>query len=176
MNIAGAKYHAEVIERDVTNLKPHPENPRTHSEDQIKAMCDALVTFGYAKISIAVQKSTDYILAGHGVVESLIRIGMLKVPVYVYDLPDDLALAFMLSDNKLGEMSFWDDELLAEALTKVIELPDIEIDETGFTLDEYKLLDTTVLDSQPTGAGTQPRLDQKKPVVCPECGHEFVPR
>jgi hypothetical protein len=30
-------------------------------------------------------------------------------------------------------------------------------------------------DFQPVGEDEQPRLDQKKPTTCPECGHEFVP-
>lgn len=33
-----------------------------------------------------------------------------------------------------------------------------------------------VPDFQPVDIDEQGRLDQKKPVVCPECGHEFVPK
>ncbi|MGD8500064.1 MAG: hypothetical protein PVJ86_05425 [Phycisphaerales bacterium] len=33
-----------------------------------------------------------------------------------------------------------------------------------------------VPDFQPVDIGEQPRLDQKKPVICPECGAEFVPK
>jgi hypothetical protein len=31
-------------------------------------------------------------------------------------------------------------------------------------------------DFQPVGVDEQGRLDQKKPVTCPECGHEFTPK
>lgn len=31
-------------------------------------------------------------------------------------------------------------------------------------------------DFQPVGIDEQGRLDQKKPVTCPECGHEFTPK
>lgn len=31
-------------------------------------------------------------------------------------------------------------------------------------------------DFQPVGIDEQGRLDQKKPVTCPECGHEFIPK
>ena len=31
-------------------------------------------------------------------------------------------------------------------------------------------------DFQPVGIDEQGRLDQKKPVTCPECGHEFAPK
>ncbi len=33
-----------------------------------------------------------------------------------------------------------------------------------------------VPDFEPVGIDEQGRLDQKKPVTCPECGHEFVPK
>jgi len=31
-------------------------------------------------------------------------------------------------------------------------------------------------DFQPVGVEEQGRLDQKKPVICPECGCEFTPK
>jgi len=34
----------------------------------------------------------------------------------------------------------------------------------------------TAPDFQPVGIDEQGRLDQKKPVTCPECGHEFTPK
>ena len=39
-----------------------------------------------------------------------------------------------------------------------------------------ELLGSEVPDFQPVGEDEQGRLDQKKPVVCPECGAEFVPK
>jgi hypothetical protein len=33
----------------------------------------------------------------------------------------------------------------------------------------------TTPDFEPVDESEQPRLDQKSPVTCPECGHEFIP-
>lgn len=38
------------------------------------------------------------------------------------------------------------------------------------------LLSSMMPDFQPVSEDEQGRLDQKKPVVCPECGHEFIPK
>ena len=38
-----------------------------------------------------------------------------------------------------------------------------------------ELLGSEVPDFHPVGEDEQGRLDQKKPVTCPECGHEFTP-
>jgi len=38
------------------------------------------------------------------------------------------------------------------------------------------LIESEVPDFQPVGIEEQGRLDQKKPVICPECGHEFTPK
>lgn len=46
----------------------------------------------------------------------------------------------------------------------------------GFTESELQIDGLITPDFKPAAADEQGRLDQKKPVVCPECGHEFVPK
>ena len=43
-------------------------------------------------------------------------------------------------------------------------------------LKELLISSDEVPDFQPVGIDEQGRLDQKKPVTCPECGHEFTPK
>ena len=38
------------------------------------------------------------------------------------------------------------------------------------------LLGSEAPDFQPVGIDEQGSLDQKAPVTCPECGHEFIPK
>lgn len=91
------------------------------------------------------------------------------------------AVAFAIDHNNLtllgGSLKFedllgiWDEEGLKHVLE---EAPD-----AGSFLAS---MDATDLDSllqgpefDPVAAGEQPRLDEKKTVTCPECGHEFRP-
>jgi hypothetical protein len=91
------------------------------------------------------------------------------------------AVAFAIDHNNLtllgGSLKFedvlgiWDEEGLKHVLE---ETPD-----AGTFLAS---MDAAELDSllqgpefDPVAAGAQPRLDEKKAVTCPECGHEFRP-
>ena len=66
--------------------------------------------------------------------------------------------------NKAG--GEWDFDILANQF----EIPDLI--EWGFKPQELGIDD--VPDFAPVDESEQPRLDQKKSVICPECGHEFV--
>jgi hypothetical protein len=77
--------------------------------------------------------------------------------------------AYRLADNRLGQETSWDFELLGIELEDLAGL-DIDLSLTGF--DGAELLMPS--DFSPVGENEQPRLDQKNPVVCPECGHEFT--
>lgn len=46
----------------------------------------------------------------------------------------------------------------------------------GFSEKELQIGGMVVPDFQPVGIDEQGRLDQKSPVVCPNCKHEFVPK
>ena len=69
--------------------------------------------------------------------------------------------------NRLG--GEWDFDILANEF----ELD--ELLEWGFTKYDLELAGALVPDFEPVDESEQPRLDQKAPVTCPECGHEFVP-
>ena len=51
-----------------------------------------------------------------------------------------------------------------------------ELNNDASNLREMLLASDEVPDFQPVGIDEQGRLDQKKPVICPECGHEFTPK
>ena len=91
------------------------------------------------------------------------------------------AVAFAIDHNNLtllgGNFSFtemlalWDEEALQDVLTSVPDASDLlaSIDST----DIATLLDGPEFD--PVAADDQARLDEKKQVNCPECGHAFIP-
>ena len=46
------------------DLKPHPQNPNTHSETQIATLADLIASIGW-RFPIVVSKRSGYIIAGH---------------------------------------------------------------------------------------------------------------
>jgi DNA modification methylase len=80
----------------------------------------------------------DEIIAGHGRVLAAEKLGLETVPtICLAHLTAAQAQAFMLADNRLGEMSTWDDAKLAEHL-RMFDRMDLgfSIEATGFDIAE----------------------------------------
>ena len=93
----------------------------------------------------------------------------------------DAAVAFAIDHNNLtlmgGGLEFtdlltiWDEESLQQILDEASGAADLLV--SFEAQDLSSLLDAP--DFEPVSADDQSRLDRKKHVHCPECGHEFAP-
>src|ERR1051326_7648211 len=130
---------AERIEhRKLSELTPYPKNPRRHSDAQIAQIAGSIAHFGFNSPILIDSKSN--IIAGHGRYLASHKLGLDTVPVVVLDhLSETQKRAYILADNKLAELSSFDDDLLREELA---ELRDAEIDLGGrrFSDDELSVL------------------------------------
>jgi len=133
-----------VVWREFTEVKPHPDNPRLHSDDQIErlahsqAVLEDYAVDGDGKISISYQKSTSFLLTGHGLVEAKKLRGKMGAWMYELDVPDDVAKAWMIRDNQLGDLSIWDNVKLEGLTVELQEMPDFEMKDTGFEAEELE--------------------------------------
>lgn len=129
----------EVEYAQVQQLQPDANNPRKHSDRQIKALTKSIKAFGF-NIPIAVN-ANNQVIAGHARLEAAKRMGMSEVPVLRLDhLSDEQAKAFLIADNRLSEMSEWNGELLAVHLQELSLLNlDFDLEATGFTMGEIDL-------------------------------------
>jgi ParB-like chromosome segregation protein Spo0J len=64
--------------RSVAELKPYPNNPRTHSEEQIDAIALSMDQFGFTNPILVDGKSG--VIAGHARLAAAIKRGMDRVP------------------------------------------------------------------------------------------------
>src|SRR5262249_55082290 len=96
----------------VRELRPHPNNARTHSTKQIRQIANSIEKFGFCNpVLIDDEKQ---IIAGHGRVEAAKILGLNAVPTCrVSHLSDVEKRAYILADNKLAEKAGWDGQLLA---------------------------------------------------------------
>lgn len=167
-----------IVRKRFDEIKPHPKNPRTHDERQIKKLRHSIKTHGFSKGSIVIQKSTGYILAGHGIVEALKAEGYNGADVVEADLEDGQAEAFLISDNHIASQSEWDNVSLQNLINELSAM-DVPALDFGFDEDDLSALADRILADNPSfdpvDISTQPRLDEKKKVKCPECNYEFVP-
>lgn len=116
-------------------LCANPRNARTHSDAQINQIAASIRSFGFNVPVVVDGKGT--ILAGHGRMEAARRLGLGEVPtVAIEHLDEAQRRAFMLADNRLNELSCWDEDILALELEE-LALCDgpFEITDTGFELE-----------------------------------------
>lgn len=154
-------------------LKPHPRNPRIHPAEQIQSLAEIIKTTGWRR-PVTISKRSGCIVHGHGAVEAAKLLGC-PVPIEVQPFCDAAEEhAHMIADNRLAELSAWNDAVLA-GLLKELEA-ETALETSGFDGTEMEqMLAQLNLQVEPVTADTQSRLDQKTPVECPKCHHRFTP-
>ena len=122
----------------VGQLKPYPNNARTHSPRQIKQIARSIERFGFVNPVLA--DANGQIIAGHGRVEAAKQLGLTSVPVLrIEHLSAAEVRAYTLADNRLAEKAGWDQEMLAIELQGLIDL-DFEVELTGFEMGEIDII------------------------------------
>lgn len=125
---------ASVHEVPIDKLKPYPNNAKKHGSEQIERIKASISEFGFLTPCLI---DADFnLIAGHGRLEAAKQLGMKKVPcVSIEGLTEAQRKAYILADNRLGELGEWDMELVTDELIALDEM-DFDIDLTGFTLPE----------------------------------------
>jgi len=124
---------------DVDTLILNPSNARSHSSRQIRTLAKSIESFGF-NIPLVVD-SNSHIICGHARLEAAKKIKLKQVPViYLHHLTANQTKAFSIADNRLSEMSSWDEPLLAIQLKELSEVDlSFDIEATGFTVGEIDL-------------------------------------
>jgi DNA methylase/ParB-like nuclease domain len=128
-----------IIYRSVDDLKLDPKNPRSHRPRQIRQIARSIVEFGFL-VPILIDASGK-VIAGHGRLLAARQLGWREVPtIQLHHLSEAQARVFMIADNRLTEISEWDDALLATQLRELAALDlDFSLEITGFDAAEIDL-------------------------------------
>lgn len=119
-------------------LKVSKSNARTHSKKQVALLAKSIKEFGWTNPILTDGKNG--VIAGAGRLEAAKQLGEKKVPtIALADLTPAQRRAYMLADNKLALHAGWDDEILGEELSALVDMGfDMEL--TGFDEDELEAL------------------------------------
>jgi DNA modification methylase len=122
-----------------SSLKPDPRNPRLHSKKHVRQIGTSIITFGF--IIPLVVDAEDNIICGHGRWAAAIELGLEEVPtVCAAHLTEAQIKAFRIADNRLSEISVWNDPMLAENLRELAALDlSFDIEDIGFNMNEINL-------------------------------------
>lgn len=121
-------------------IAPHPDNPRKHSKRQIRQVADSIKRFGF-RFPVLVD-AKHRLVAGHCRIEAAKLLGLEEVPVIeAADLSDAEVRALMIADNRLTEISEWDDALLSQNFKILSELDlNFDLSITGFDYGDIERL------------------------------------
>lgn len=115
---------------EISKLIPYANNARTHPDEQIKRIQSSIREFGFINPVIIDKKYN--IIAGHGRVIAAEREGIKKIPcLLVEHLTDTQRKAYILADNRLAEMSGWDEKILQVELEGLVDF-DVDLEMIGF--------------------------------------------
>lgn len=139
----------QIIEQEISALRPYKRNARTHSKKQVKQIAASIERFGFTNPVLVTDDGE--IIAGHGRVEAAKTLGWKRVPtIALSHLSDAERRAYVLADNKLALNAGWDREILAIELQGLVDLQfDVEL--TGFSLAEIDLVLDEAGEGDPEG-------------------------
>lgn len=137
-NLTGLALKIENV--SVCKLKVNPLNPRAHSVRQVKALARSIAQFGFVAPVLIDKDGT--LICGHGRIEAARSLAMVSVPaVRIEHLTPAQQRALMIADNKLCDMSAFDEGLLIENFKLLsIEGLSLDLEATGFAMGEIDVL------------------------------------
>lgn len=148
-------------------IKLDPENSRLHPERSLAAIGESLERFGYQK-PVVVDPS-GVVVAGNGTVEAARKLGWTHAPVVRTNLEGRARVAFAIADNRLGELSEWDESRLVSQLG-----PGGGVDPAvvGFSQAEIQRLTVAL---NPSAPESFPVVDEAVETQheCPGCGYQW---
>lgn len=138
--------------RKISEIRPYENNPRV-IDGSVDAVANSIREFGFS-VPIVVDKH-GVIVTGHTRYAAAKKLGLTEVPCIVASyLTEEQAQAYRLADNKVSELSTWDNEKLSDELMQLaggidmslfgFEAPREEIpgkEDEAFTNTEFSLDD-----------------------------------
>lgn len=127
--------------RDVADVKPYEDNPRSIPEHAVAQVAASIKRYGFRQ-PIVVDRA-GVVVVGHTRLLAARQLGMDQVPVHVSDLSPAEARAYRIADNKTNEFSSWNFDALAAEL-RLLTADELSTLPLGFDQDELdKLLNET---------------------------------
>lgn len=150
----------EVVDMDINFIFPYDENPRNNKES-VAHVVASIKEFGWHQPIVVDENMV--IIIGHTRRLAAIKLKMDTVPVEVAsDLTKAQVKALRLADNKAGEKSYWDLELLRSEISDLSGLG-FKADMKKFGFEKHELVDVFDGDPEEEEEGNEDNLGDDIP-------------
>ena len=141
----------KIVEKPVEEIAEYVNNPRKNDK-ALNAAKRSIESFGFRNPIIL--NRDGVIIAGHTRLKAAKAAGLEKVPCAILThLSEEEEAAFRLADNRVGELATWDEDILAEEMSR---MGAIDWTEFGFSEKHMK------------------QLQPPEICTCPKCGKTFT--
>jgi len=123
----------------ISELRPHPKNPRVHPDSAIDKLVRSIKEYGWTNPVLV--SADGYVLAGHARLKAAEKAGIEEVPVIYLPLEGAKAEAYLIADNRLQDETDWDYEKLKDLLQE-LDTGEFDLELTGFDMEEIEDLMT----------------------------------
>ncbi len=150
----------------IDEIREYENNPRKN-DAAVAKVANSIRQHG---MSAPISIDRDHVIIyGHTRYRACRQLGMATVPCIIRtDLSPELCKSLRLADNKLGELSGWDNDKLLKELA--------ELQEAGLDMGQFGFIEGMTddeIDSFFDGVPPEEKEPKKQKVVCPKCGEEF---
>lgn len=148
----------EIKYLEIKKLKRYEKNAKIHTKKQVGKLIASIKQFGMVTPIIVDKDFT--IIAGHGRLEALEKLGHTKVPVIMLEhLSKTQVCAYRLADNRIAEEAEYDRDLLKVELEEISFNDEFIITDTGFDIAE---IDSIILEDYSVQKERQDKADELK--------------
>ena len=148
---------------DIDSVKVDPTNARVHPASNVKRLARSLIEFGQRK-PIVVNSATGMIEAGHGIWLAAKHNGWKRIAAVMVDDDPLKARSFGIADNRLHELSSWDDDQLGKTLAD-LRAENVDVATLGFSSREVEKAIERLT--------TDPARDQALFPICPSFDEHY---
>lgn len=107
----------EILYKALSEIHPYENNPRVNDK-AASAVAKSIEAYGF-KVPIVISADGE-IVCGHTRYKASVQLGLEKVPCIVADdLTPEQIKAFRLADNKVSDVSIWDNKKLLQELDEL---------------------------------------------------------
>jgi hypothetical protein len=158
----------------IDEIVPYWRNPRRIPQEAVNALAASLKEYGYNQPIVV--DSAKVIIIGHTRYAAMRKMGVTSVEVLKVDLDPKLVKELRVLDNRIGELTSWDFNLLGSEIAELdsatlrsffpeVEIPGDILEPTAPTYqDQLEELEAEEMAS----------VDTATEFVCPKCFHSFV--
>ena len=120
----------KIIMRSVDELLEYEANAKIHPKSQVEMLAKSIAEYGWTNPLLIDENSV--IVSGHGRLAAARKLAIPEVPTITLDqcTPEQIR-AYRIADNKLAEGSIWDEDILAEEISALMEF-EFDLDAIGF--------------------------------------------